>query len=262
MTYPQHSGPPFPQQSGPPYQQPHSAPPYGYQPQTGPMFPPQPAGPYGQQPPTGTFGYPAQPPQPAPRKRSTGVTVAVVCGAVVLLCCGGVAVVGGLSGSGKNATSTSGGDTGAAQAVAEEVESPTPKPTAATVPIGTSITVPGILTSAKVTVTKLRSSVGSGNQFITPDRGQFVVIDVTIEAVKGKIHPHQGDFKLVGPDGSVYESEFLSAAKPELEYTELAPGQKTSGTITFDAPKGAHKGAKVALKEFWSSGDAGYWQAP
>jgi hypothetical protein len=54
----------------------------------------------------------------------------------------------------------------------------------------------------------------------------------------------------------------MTVVEPDLGYSDLAPGQKTAGTITFDAAVGAEKGGKIALTDLFAEGDAGYWQLP
>lgn len=116
----------------------------------------------------------------------------------------------------------------------------------------------GSKTVATVTVSKPRYNVKSGNQFIKPTRGQFIVVDVAIQSVEGKITLTQGSFKLVGADGSVYDTT-MSFTEPALGFAELAPGQKTTGTVTFDAAANAQTGGKIALTDIFADGDAGYW---
>jgi hypothetical protein len=67
--------------------------------------------------------------------------------------------------------------------------------------------------------------------------------------------------KVVGADGTVYDST-LSVVEPALGFTELSPGQKTAGAVTFDTAVGAQTGGKIALTDVFADGDAGYWQLP
>ncbi|GJF28473.1 hypothetical protein KNE206_11730 [Kitasatospora sp. NE20-6] len=112
----------YPQQPAPPYGAPQPPPPYGapqQQPQPGYGYPQQqPAAPYGGQP-----GYPQAPvpqqqqpygapggyPPPAPRKSNSGLVIALVIGAVVLV--GGGLAVWGLSTGDDTGTNTGTGGT-------------------------------------------------------------------------------------------------------------------------------------------------------
>lgn len=149
--------------------------------------------------------------------------------------------------------------TGAGAPAAAETKAPT------TVKVGETLTlvedVLGAKTTVEITVSKLRANVKSGNQFIKPGKGQFVVVDVAVLVREGKFSINSSSFKLVAADGTAYDST-LTIAGSDLSANDLAPGQKTSGTVTFDAAKGAEKGAKIALTNVWADGDAGYWAAP
>lgn len=116
----------------------------------------------------------------------------------------------------------------------------------------------GSRTVATITVASLRANVKSGNPYINPERGQFVAVTVSVQAVEGKIALHQSSFKLVAADGQAYGTT-LPIVKPDLGWTDLAPGQRAEGAITFDVPVGAEKGARIALTEWFAKGDAGYW---
>ncbi len=136
------------------------------------------------------------------------------------------------------------------------------KPAVTTVAVGQPLqlnrSVLGTKTVATVTVSNPRYNVKSGNQFVKAARGQFIVVDVAIQSTEGKITLTQGSFKLVAADGNVYDTT-VSFTEPALGFTELSPGQKTSGTVTFDAAAGAQAGGKIALTDLFADGDAGYW---
>jgi hypothetical protein len=103
--------------------------------------------------------------------------------------------------------------------------------------------------------------VQSKNQFQKPAKGQFLVVDVAVEVREGKYTLTQGSLKLVGADGTVFDTT-LPVVEPALGFTELAPGQKTAGAVTFDTAAAAEKGGKIALSDLMADGDAGYWQLP
>jgi hypothetical protein len=159
-------------------------------------------------------------------------------------------------GAGQQGTSTSAGDagnTGAEAAKPAEVAT-----VAAGQPLNYKRTILTTTTAATITVSNPRV-VKSDNQFIKPDKGQHYAVDVSIQVTEGKMMLTQGSFKLVAADGTVFDTTGIPVAKPDLGYSELAAGQKTSGAVTFDMAKGAEKGAKIALKDLLAEGDAGYW---
>lgn len=159
-------------------------------------------------------------------------------------------------GCGAGTTTTTGG--GATPATVA-----TKGPTA--VKVGEALTltenVLGTKTVVAITVTNLRANVKSNNQFIKAEKGQFIVVDVAVSVTEGKFSISSGSFKLVAPDGTAYNST-VSFIGTDLMATDLAPGQKSAGTVTFDAAKGAEKGAKIALTDLLAEGDAGYWTLP
>jgi uncharacterized protein DUF4352 len=133
----------------------------------------------------------------------------------------------------------------------------------ATVPAGQPLVVTrdvfGTMTVVEVTVSDVKAGV-KGDQFTKPQRGQFVTAKVAVLAKEGKYQASPYSFKLVGPDGSVFDSSLLSVARPDLPSSELSAGQRTSGYVTFDAAVGAEKGGRIALKDWLAEGDAGYWK--
>lgn len=139
---------------------------------------------------------------------------------------------------------------------------PGDKPSAATVAIGQPLTYSRTIittkTSATITVSNPRV-VKAPNQVQTPERGQFLVVDVVIEVTEGKMLVDGSSFKVVGADSSAYDSELVSVVKPALPFAEIPAGQKTSGSVTFDTAKAAEKGGRVALKDILSDSDVGNW---
>jgi hypothetical protein len=124
---PQQPGPydPYGQQGGPYGQQPPQSPPYGMPQEPGQYGAPQtpPGGQYG--PPSGQFqqptaqfgpagypGYPGGPPGPPPKRRGTGVIIAVIVGAVLVLGGAGTGVYFLVKGSNKTDSSSASGNGG------------------------------------------------------------------------------------------------------------------------------------------------------
>lgn len=155
-------------------------------------------------------------------------------------------------GAGSSSGTTAGGTGGAPATVKEPV----------TVAAGQTLTLTesllGSKTVVEITLTNVKTGVKSGNQFITPDKGQFITADVTAVVKEGKYSINGADFKLVAADGTAYDSTMALNGK-DLSANDLTPGQKTAGQVTFDAAKGAEKGGRIALKSILAEGDAGYW---
>jgi hypothetical protein len=178
------------------------------------------------------------------RKHLTWILVPL---AALALACGG---------NGKSGTETSGDETaGPAGGTAQAAK-------ATTVQVGQPLTMTreflGSKVVAVITVANVRV-VKAKNEFQKAAKGQFLVADVAVQVNEGKFTLTQGSFKLVGTDGTVFDTT-LPVVEPALGFTELSPGQKTSGAVTFDTAVGAEKGAKIALTDVLADGDAGYWQ--
>jgi hypothetical protein len=151
-------------------------------------------------------------------------------------------------------SSTSAGAGGAAPPAASKA--PTTVKAGETMTLTESIF--GTNTSAAITLTNVRAGVKPSNQFDKAKNGQFIVADVSVLVKEGKFSISSGSFKFVAADGTAYDSTFMTGVN-DLSGNDLTPGQKTSGSIVFDAAKGAEKGGRVALKSMLSDGDAGYW---
>lgn len=157
-------------------------------------------------------------------------------------------------GAGSSADTTAGSSTGGAAAAVKEP---------VTVAAGQTLTLTesmlGSKTVVEITLTNVKTGVKSGNEFIKPDKGQFITADVTAVVKEGKYSVSSADFKLVAADGTAYDSTIALNGK-DLSANDLTPGQKTSGQVVFDAAKGAEAGGRIALKSILAEGDAGYWK--
>ncbi|GAA0926332.1 hypothetical protein Vau01_116840 [Virgisporangium aurantiacum] len=116
----------------------------------------------------------------------------------------------------------------------------------------------GSKTVVVVTLTNVKYGVKSGNQYIKPAKGQFITADVTAEVREGKYSINSAMFKLVAADGTAYDTTTM-LDRQDISGSDLTVGQKTNGTIVFDAGTGAQTGGKIALKSWLAEGDAGYW---
>ncbi len=158
----------------------------------------------------------------------------------------------GLACSGGSGSSTSGGE------AAKPAEVKAVASVAAGQPLTLTETILGSKTVVVVTLANVKFGVKSGNEFVKASKGQFITADVTVVVNEGKYSINSSMFKLVAADGTAYDSTTMLDQK-DLSASDLTPGQKTSGTIVFDAPVGAQTGGKIALKSWLAEGDAGYW---
>jgi hypothetical protein len=86
----------------------------------------------------------------------------------------------------------------------------------------------------------------------TPQNGLYLVVDVTVAVTAGSEGTYpvsETDFKFVAADGSVAETTFAMGFDPMLQYTELAAGQRASGTIVFDINPAQQAGAKIQITD-------------
>jgi hypothetical protein len=179
-------------------------------------------------------------------RKSALITLLAVPLAGLVLACGA-----GTSGSSSSAGGA--GDGGA---------KPATKNAPASVAAGQTLTLTETIISTKtvveITLTNVKYGVKSKNQFSKPDKGQFVTADVSVLVKEGKYSINSSMFKLVGADGTAYDSTIGLDGK-NLSGMDITAGQKTAGSIVFDAAIGAEKGGKIAIKSFLADGDAGYW---
>ncbi len=187
-------------------------------------------------------------------RRSTIGTVGVALAALLALACG----AGADDGAG---TSTGTGDTPASAPAGNAPAKNAPVTVAAGQPMTLTEELFGNKTVVVITLTNVKAGVKSGNQFIKPSKGQFITADVTAEVREGKHTINSSMFKLVGADGTAYDTTTMLDRK-DISGSDLTPGQKASGSVVFDAAVGAEKGGKIALKSWLADGDAGYWQLP
>jgi hypothetical protein len=179
------------------------------------------------------------------RKNALIALLAVPLAAFVIAC--------GASSTGSSSSAGSAGDGGAK---ADTKNAPV------TVKAGEVMTLTETIITTKtvveITLTNVKVGVKSGNQFIKPAKGQFITADVSVLVKEGKYSINSSMFKLVGADGTAYDSTVALDGK-DLSGNDITAGQKTAGSIVFDAAVGAQTGGKIAIKSFLAEGDAGYW---
>ncbi|MEH0841716.1 hypothetical protein V6U81_04880 [Micromonospora sp. CPCC 205711] len=247
--YPPVSGTPYPPVSGGGYPAPPSGP-----------WPPAPGAPGAPLPP----GYPAAAPK---SKKKVWVIVGIVVAALVLLCCGGVvaaAVVGGKKAADK----------------AEEIERslPTPgttvapalpggKPTAAATDGETFNMEPGATLvleddegTIEITVRRFTTSTKGCRSFApAPDKGLYLIADVTATVTKGKASINPFYFRWIAEDGTTVSGlgGLLSGCggDPLSSGNGIPAGSKRSGAVVFDV---ADRNGVVEYQHNFES--AGSWK--
>ncbi|MEV6524883.1 DUF4352 domain-containing protein [Longispora sp. NPDC051575] len=143
---------------------------------------------------------------------------------------------------------------------------PEPRPSVsldktATVPVSQPLTLDSTLLGDRseivVTVRSARVSTTGSHEFDKP-RGEYVVVDIVIECKAGKYHANPFNFGIVSRDGTK-GTPTTSMFPPALESVDLKAGAQVSGTVVFDVPKGASKGARIAVRDTLGARDIGYW---
>lgn len=154
-----------------------------------------------------------------------------------------------------------GGGSGSSTSSGDSTAAPTPAQVT-TVKAGETLTLAtdflGTQTKVAITLSNVRPNFKPKNQFEKASNGQFIVADVTAVVQEGKVSISSSSFKLVASDGTAYNSTVMTEAN-SISGFDLTAGQKTSGSVVFDAKAGAHTGGKIALTDIFASGDAGYW---
>ncbi|MFJ6199778.1 DUF4352 domain-containing protein [Micromonospora sp. NPDC092111] len=242
--------PPYPPTSGQPYPsyEPGAAQPpvsgAGYPPVSGAGYPPAPGGP-------GAPGYPLGPPQPAApsSNRKTWVIIGVVVAVALLLCCGGViaAVVAG----GKKANeaaqeierSLPTPDTTVAPALPGDKPSSSPSSTAGdetfNMKPGDTLVISDDDGTIEITVRGFSTSTKGCRSFAPPpDKGMYLIADVTATVTKGKASINPFYFQWVADDGTTVNglAGALSGCGGDMldSGSNIRAGSKRSGAVVFD----------------------------
>lgn len=102
-----------------------------------------------------------------------------------------------------------------------------------------------------------------GSGYLKPRKGVFYAVRATIAVRKGSTYGCACDFALIATDGTVYEPGSGFGFPDALDAATVNTGQKLSGLVVFDIPRGAYAGARVELRpDAFSDGDQGYWTLP
>ena len=102
--------------------------------------------------------------------------------------------------------------------------------------------------SLMYTVTGVQAPVDSGNQYMTPSKGQFMTVAVAFQN-NGKSAvaiSSMASFTLRDANGQSYTETILPNV-PAPPDGEIAPGDKLAGTMVYDVPKGL--GFKLYFKK-------------
>ena len=163
------------------------------------------------------------------------------------------------SASGKDTSTSVGGDGQAAQSAA-------PEKTTTTATVGQTVTLArdslGDKTTVEVTVANAAQFAKEpGDYGRKPEHGVFLVLDVTVVCKDGTYSANPFNFKFVAKDGTVSDGAFTIGFKPALGATDLSTGQKVSGKIAFDVPKAALAGGRIQIDGigFDYNKPAAYW---
>lgn len=226
---------------------------------------------YPAQPPYGPpqYGPPQYGPPAPPRKKGLPAiaVVGIALGGALALCIGAGAIVTAVSGDKPTSTApTAVVTTGAAANGSTPTAAGTTAPAVKTAQLGQTLVFKGAFGSSEIhyTLTADKTYTTSPQYDVKPSKGVYFAVSATVEAKKGSAYATIADFAVIAADGTVYESTigfgFDKAMPPG---TQLNAGQRTAGLVVFDLPQAALKGAKIELRaDFFSSGDAGYWQLP
>ncbi|MFI9642064.1 DUF4352 domain-containing protein [Micromonospora sp. NPDC051925] len=228
----------------------------GYPPGSGAGYPPPPGGP-------GAPGYPLGPPQPAP---SSGTKVWIIIGVVVavvlLLCCGGIV-----------AAVVAGGRT--ANEAADEIERSLPTPGATTAPAlpgdkpsstddetfnmkaGETLVISDDDGTIEITVRSFSTSSKGCRSFAPPpDKGMYLIADVTATVTKGTASINPFYFQWVADDGTTVNglAGALSGCGGDMldSGSSIRAGSKRSGAVVFDVAD--KKGAVEYQHKFEAAG--------
>lgn len=211
-------------------------------------------------PPPGSYPPPVKPPKPF-YKQTWFIIVAVIV-AVIIVCCAGSAALLSSDDGKLPAGSAATTDTGSS-AAAKPAETKAPVKTGPlTVKLGETIEAKDGSAVAKIVVTKFNGNVKSNNQFVKPSNGQFTAAWIEISGVSGEPDFGPSNFRLIGPDGSVFNSYYIFEPMNQMmdTSTKVREGQKKSGWVVFDCAPGNYAGSKIEMNDDFGQRLIGYWQ--
>lgn len=90
-----------------------------------------------------------------------------------------------------------------------------------------------------VRVITVKSYPRGFSDYDRPKNGQYLSVDITVEAISEGFDINPFDFFVRTPDGRRFDPTVAyEAPEPSLDYSELNPGEKIRGYVTFDVPRG------------------------
>ncbi|RKN24262.1 DUF4352 domain-containing protein [Micromonospora musae] len=250
------SGAPQPPVSGAP-QQPVSGNPWAAPGSAQQPTPPGPYPPAGQPYPTAPSGYPPAgypppgfppPGQQPPQKKSnkTVLIIVIVAAVLAVLCCGGGAAAL-IYGANKADEVVDTLPTAPATEDADEPPVLTPtlpsSPDATTdgettnMPAGDTLVITDDDGTVEITVSKFSTRTKGCNEFAPePDKGMYLIADVTVEVTKGTVSVNPLYFQWVAADGTETNAiaGLFAGCGENLEPGEVSAGRKRTGTVVFN----------------------------
>jgi hypothetical protein len=212
----------------------------------GPQQPHQPQQPGWGPPPQGP--PPGWSPPPAPRKKHTGRNIALtVIGIVVVF-----GIIGALAGEQTTNTPQQPAAPADQAATGDTEPADTEAPSGpVTARAGQKVTIRDALGNAMGTITVGRVQTAArepGAYGLEPDRGLFVATKVSAVAQRDGLQVNPFYFAVVDSSGQKYDATITGDGfGPALGSTELAKGQRTTGTVVFDTEPVARHGKIVML---------------
>ncbi len=189
----------------------------GNQPSYSPQQPPQ--------------GYMPQQPmyQQPPRKRRTGLWIALVIGVVVVIALCGIIGAAAMSGASKNTTSTTNTNnfsTGSSSSTSSNSTAANHKPSE----------LVNVDDTWDVTVNKVSTSAGDGQMNVPKAGNIFLLIDVTERNISSDQQNASGlvQYTLRGTDGTKYDQRITLGTDPG---GAVSVGQTIKGKLAYEIPK-------------------------
>lgn len=130
---------------------------------------------------------------------------------------------------------------------------------ASTAGLGATLNVKRNFPESEAAYTLVAATAPTKTQFDTrPEIGQFVAYTATVVVKTGSVYACGCSFAMIDSSGNVYEDRG-TFFKGGLQAVNLNPGQRASGLVVFDVPKGAVTGWRVELRDGLGSDASGSW---
>ncbi|SIR17615.1 DUF4352 domain-containing protein [Micromonospora avicenniae] len=188
-------------------------------------------------------GYPPGGPQPPEKKSNKTVLIIVIVVAVLaLLCCGGgvAAVIYGANQADEVAaslpTTTPTGDVDIPSALPDDPEETADSETR-NMAVGDTLVITEDVSVVEITVTKFSTRTKGCNEFAPdPDKGIYLIADVTVKATKGSAAVNPLYFQWVAADGTETNAiaGLFAGCGENLEPGDISAGRKRTGTVVFN----------------------------